>query len=191
MKLAVIFPGIGYTNQKPLLYYSQKLAKTHGFDVIALDYKDFPSNSKGNDDKMNECFDIAWKQTCDQLSKVDFDKYTGEDDCIFFFSKSIGTVMAARYALENNILAGQIYYTPLAETYKYVQDGYGLAFHGTNDPWADNETIERLSAEKHIELVEIPDVNHSLELTDSVVDDIDYVADVIETVEGYISDYEG
>ncbi|MCR5770203.1 MAG: alpha/beta hydrolase [Butyrivibrio sp.] len=190
MKLAVIFPGIGYTNQKPLLYYSQKLAKTHGFDVIALDYTDFPSNVRGDESKMKECFDLAWKQTCEQLSKVDFDKYTGDDDCIFFFSKSIGTIMAAKYALENNILAGQIYYTPLEETFKYVQDGYGLAFHGTNDPWANTSAIEQLAMENHIELIEIPDVNHSLELTDSVVDDIDYVADVIETVESYISDYE-
>ena len=95
-----------------------------------------------------------------------------------------------KYALENNILAGQIYYTPLKETFDYVQDGYGLAFHGTKDPWADNETIENLCAQKHIELIEIPEVNHSLEMTDSVVDDIDFVADVIETVESYVSDYE-
>ena len=190
MKLAVIFPGIGYTCQKPLLYYSKKLAKSHGFEVITLEYKDFPSNVNGNKDKMKECFDIAWEQTCMQLSTVDFGKYTGDEDCIFFFSKSIGTIMAAKYALENNILAGQIYYTPLKETFDYVNDGYGLAFHGTNDPWADNDTIRDLCDKKHIELAEIPDVNHSLEMTDSVVDDIDFIADVIEMVESYVSDYE-
>ena len=29
-KLAVIFPGIGYTKDKPLLYYAGKLAKAAG-----------------------------------------------------------------------------------------------------------------------------------------------------------------
>ena len=35
-KLAVFFPGIGYHNDKPLLYYSQKLAKEFGFECIKV-----------------------------------------------------------------------------------------------------------------------------------------------------------
>ena len=39
MKLAVFFPGIGYHCDKPLLYYSQKLAKECGYEeTIALSY---------------------------------------------------------------------------------------------------------------------------------------------------------
>ena len=30
-KLAVFFPGVGYNCDKPLLYYTKKLAKEHGF----------------------------------------------------------------------------------------------------------------------------------------------------------------
>ena len=30
-KLAVIFPGVGYHADKPLLYYGRKLAKQHGY----------------------------------------------------------------------------------------------------------------------------------------------------------------
>ena len=32
-KLAVIFPGIGYTADKPLLYYTTRLAKKHGYQI--------------------------------------------------------------------------------------------------------------------------------------------------------------
>ena len=37
-KLAVFFPGIGYHNDKPLLYYSRKLAAELGFEVIEITY---------------------------------------------------------------------------------------------------------------------------------------------------------
>ena len=32
-RLAVIFPGVGYHVDKPLLYYSRKLAKEYGYEV--------------------------------------------------------------------------------------------------------------------------------------------------------------
>ena len=40
MKLAVFFPGIGYHCDKPLLYYSRKLAQECGYEeTIATVYK--------------------------------------------------------------------------------------------------------------------------------------------------------
>lgn len=32
-KIAVIYQGIGYNVDKPLLYYSKKIALEHGYDV--------------------------------------------------------------------------------------------------------------------------------------------------------------
>jgi hypothetical protein len=37
-RTAVIFPGIGYTCKRPLLYYTAAMAEEHGYDVIRLDY---------------------------------------------------------------------------------------------------------------------------------------------------------
>lgn len=39
-KLAVIFPGVGYTCAKPLLYYTAQLAGEYGYEVLRLDYGD-------------------------------------------------------------------------------------------------------------------------------------------------------
>ena len=41
-KLAVFFPGIGYTVDKPLMYYSRKLAATYGYEIILRPYQEFP-----------------------------------------------------------------------------------------------------------------------------------------------------
>ena len=36
--IAVVFPGIGYTCQKPLLYYLIKWLKSKNINVVELDY---------------------------------------------------------------------------------------------------------------------------------------------------------
>ena len=41
-KLAVIFPGVGYHTDKPLLYYSKKLAAESGYMIKEVSYGNFP-----------------------------------------------------------------------------------------------------------------------------------------------------
>ena len=65
-KLAVFFPGIGYHNDKPLLYYSQKLAKEFGFECIKVNYNGFASGIKSNKEKMKEALEIAYSQSMNQ-----------------------------------------------------------------------------------------------------------------------------
>ena len=43
-KLAVIFPGIGYTADKPLLYYTSRLARKHGYQIQTVSYGTLPEN---------------------------------------------------------------------------------------------------------------------------------------------------
>ena len=42
-KLAVIFPGVGYTCTKPLLYYTASMAAERGYEIIRLDYGHHPA----------------------------------------------------------------------------------------------------------------------------------------------------
>ena len=55
-KLAVIFPGIGYTADKPLLYYASRLAKKHGYQIHTVSYSNLPGNIKGDSIKMKQAF---------------------------------------------------------------------------------------------------------------------------------------
>ena len=47
-KIAVIFPGIGYHADKPLLYYSSRVARQYGYEVMCADYGELPSGVKGD-----------------------------------------------------------------------------------------------------------------------------------------------
>ena len=111
-KAAVFFPGIGYTCDKPLLYYGAKLAAEKGYEIIRVPYGNFPPNVKGDAAKMYQCFVSAREQTEDILRGVEWEEYSD----IVFFSKSVGTVVALSYAAEHGLGAAQILFTPLAET---------------------------------------------------------------------------
>ena len=100
MKAAVFFPGIGYHCDKPLLYYSRKLAQECGYEeTIALSYTYDGGNIRGNEEKMQQAFESLYEQAEKSLSAVDFDKY----DEILFVAKSVGTIIASAYAEKHSI----------------------------------------------------------------------------------------
>ncbi len=156
---AVLFPGIGYTNDRSLLYFSGRIAASAGYDVIRVSYSGFPKGAKGDSEKMRQCYAIAKEQAEQQLKDVEWD---GD---VLFISKSIGTVVASDYAAEHGIDAGSILFTPLADTFRFPH-GRALAFHGTADPWADTKEITSLCEEQKLPLYIEKDANHSLETGD-------------------------
>ena len=72
-RLAVFFPGIGYTVDKPLLHYSRRLAEKHGFEIRLLPYGGFPKKVKGDRDRMLECGRLACRQAKEMLADLDYD----------------------------------------------------------------------------------------------------------------------
>lgn len=183
-KLAVIFPGVGYHTDKPLLYYGKKLAAARGYDILDVSYGELPSGIKGNKEKMMEAFEAASACVSRQLEPVDFDRC--ED--ILFISKSIGTAVAAAYALRRNIPARQVYYTPVEESFLAIGTK-GIVFHGTGDPWARTEIIEEECRKRNLPLYETAGANHSME-TGNVQEDLKNLAEIMRLTEEYITNTE-
>lgn len=93
--IVVFFPGIGYHCDKPLLYYSRKLAQESGYEkIVSLSYSYDGKNIRGNEQKMQEAFDSLYEQAGNDLAAIDFTQYSE----ILFVSKSIGTVIASAYS---------------------------------------------------------------------------------------------
>ncbi len=165
-KLAVIFPGVGYHTDKPLLYYAKKLAKQKDYEIIELKYKDLPENIKGDPQKMSLAFDIAYTQTEKQLKEIDYEEY----DKICFISKSIGTVIAASYDRGHELKARHIYFTPVPQTFMLAGEESGTVFHGLDDPWCQNPIVEKGCRERELPLFTYETANHSLETGDAIKD---------------------
>ena len=88
-KLAIFFPGIGYHADKPLLYYSRKLAGEAGYEQIALKYDYQAGNIRGNKEKMEAAFHALYAQAEEQLAEVDFTAYAE----VLFGQKTISLII--------------------------------------------------------------------------------------------------
>lgn len=179
-KIALVFPGIGYHVDKPLLYYSKRIAAEHGFEVFDVSYGNFPKGVKGDSKKMEECFDMALSQSEEILKNVEFSKY----DQVLVLSKSIGTAVAAAYTDKYDIAAHHIYYTPVGESLTFMKQA-GIAFHGTSDSWADTDVLVEGCKERNIPLNLIEGGNHSLE-TGETKNDLKNLCHIMELTEAYI-----
>lgn len=164
-KLVVVFPGIGYHKDKPLLYYGAKLAKETGYEnCINISYSCDKEGLIGNKEKIQKAFETLYEQAKIQLANINFAKY--ED--VLFISKSIGTAIALAFASENSINAKHVLYTPIEHGLKYECHN-AIAFTGTADPWVNHENIVNVCADKHIPLTIVNKANHSLEVNDSIM----------------------
>ena len=168
-RLAVVFPGIGYTADKPLLHYSRRIAEQFGYEIEIVVYSGFPKKVKGDRDKMRKSCEIALTQAKEYLSGVDLTCCTD----VLFIGKSIGTVAVAAMAAQSPAGARirSVIYTPLEQTFSYPL-GDAVVFTGSADPWVGGESsrIPKLCEEQHISCYVIQNANHSLETADPQTD---------------------
>ena len=179
MKIACLFPGIGYTCDKPLLYYSRKLFASLGWEVVSGPYGGFPPGVKGNAKKMKKCAEMALEQAEDMLKGIDWTRY----DTIAYVSKSVGTVVAGAYAARHHVSCRHVLFTPVEDTFSHgVKDA--VVFHGTADPWADSGAIRKACRDAGLPLYITENANHSLE-TGDLETDLDTVKDAMRIVREY------
>ena len=61
--LMILFPGIGYHCDKPILYYGKKIAVMNGYtDCISLSYSYDGKNLRGNTAEMEKAFNSLYEQ---------------------------------------------------------------------------------------------------------------------------------
>lgn len=182
MKLAVIFPGVGYHTDKPLLYYSKKIAKDLGFEIIEVSYGGFESGIRGDHDKMKSAYLSAQTQVEEILKNVSFSDY----DKILFISKSIGTAVAGAYAVNHKLNTYNVYYTPVEQSFDVMKNP-GIVFSGSDDPWISHDIFLNKLKEIEYPYHIVEKSNHSLE-TGDVDKDIDNLKIIMDMTKKYIEE---
>ena len=184
-KLAVIFPGVGYHADKPLLYYGRKLAKQHGYQEICVDYGKLPEGIKGDEEKMYAAYRQALARVTEQLAGMDFSSF----DRVLCLSKSIGTAVAASYDAQFQIGAGHVYYTPVESSLSAI-GREGIVFHGTGDDWAKTDVIKAECERRGLPLFLEEGANHSME-TGDVLRDLEILKRIMRKTDRYIAMFSG
>jgi phosphoglycolate phosphatase len=169
MKLAVIFPGIGYHSDKPLFYYTKKVLKATGYEIKEVKYENLPHVTHGDRDSMSRAYEMAHDQVWAELEGIDFSGY----EKVVFAGKSLGSVLAAEYTSAHKL--NDVYHismTPVEDTLKLLGGCKGAIFHGLADPWLDssvtNEYMNTLGNDYKLYIYE--NANHSLETGDALTD---------------------
>ena len=136
-KLAVLFPGVGYHVDRPLLYHSAKLARERGYEVCAVSYPPLPTGLRGKPERIQQAIELCSRAASEQLSGIAPDQHKQ----LLFISKSLGTAVAAVCAARFSLSPQQVYYTPVENSFAYFRRE-GLVFHGTADPWARTKVVK-------------------------------------------------
>ncbi len=181
-KIAVIFPGIGYTKDRPLLYYSGKLARKNGYELIFIDYSEIDCDKDKIKDKSYIASKLNEYLQMTEQSLQDVGDMTS--DSIIFISKSLGTVVAAAYAREKALQVKHICFSPLEAIGKFINEGEGILLYGDDDPFADYKIIEEIAEEKSLDTFRVRGGNHSLE-TGDIDTDLDNLKNIIKMVSLY------
>lgn len=185
-KLAVIFPGIGYTCAKPLLYYTAASAGDLGYEVIRLDYGQDIHNYKGRGaNDLDSIAELALGRVTSVISGIDFLSYKR----VVFISKSIGTVIACKVQelFCENIELKQFLLTPIPASLPYLPHINGLFFSGTADPYISSSLVVSAAKDYPDKVGKIyPGCNHSLEQKGNTLKNIQTISEIVSILQSFL-----
>jgi predicted alpha/beta-hydrolase family hydrolase len=183
--LAVLFPGLNYTCDMPLLFYPMKLLLERGAEVLQVRtdytmpaYRSLPPEERA-----------AWL-AADARAVVQVARLQGEYARLVLAGKSIGTIaLASLVPLEPQAVT--IWLTPLLRnplvTAAAEQNrGAALFVAGTSDDLYDTAALKRIQAatQTKAELVEGGD--HSLEIDGDFFASLRALEQVMQAIAGFL-----
>ena len=172
-KLVVIFPGVGYGFNHPLLYYADLLYKAKGYERKYMRYQDICMDTKST---LEEKKVKVREYVFEQAKRIDFEKY----EEVIFLSKSIGTAEAGALAEKVGIKVTQIFLTPIERAIPYIKAGSNVVI-GTGD---EAYPLYKKHCEEHnIKVLYIEDGDHSLEVQGEPYKNIDILKQVMQFVD--------
>jgi len=161
--IVLLFPGIRYSCDMPLLYYPAMKYSAAGYEIVKVDYG--PAFANVTSWKKSEVGDsIRMAESCciGALRKIPWAEY----EQVIFVSKSMGTAVAGQAAEELGLEPVQYYLTPVVQTLPYLVSGHriGAVVAGSADNVMDHAELEAHCRKQGIPLTTIPDVAHRLEV---------------------------
>ena len=187
--LGILFPGIGYTCQMPLLYYQTKLFLSLGLDVLWVEYAynrrpDF--QSLPNSERKNWVYADVRGSCKAGLEQRAYSNVT-------LSGKSLGTLVLGHLLISETALshAQAIWLTPLLKDEKLRTEirkarQRSLLVIGTKDAHYDAASLEELKNLPHMTSVVLEGADHSLEVEGNVSNSIKLMDQVIQEIKRFV-----
>lgn len=166
----MIFPGVGYGFNHPLLYYADLLYEAKGYERKYMRYQDICMDAKLTlEEKKIKVREYVYEQA----NLIDFKAY----EEVVFLSKSIGTAEAGALAEKAGLKVTQIFLTPIESAIPYIKCGSNVVI-GTCD---EAYMIYKKHCEEHnIKVLYVEDGDHSLEIKGEPYKNIEILKKVMQ-----------
>ncbi len=188
-RLAVVFPGRGYSAQAPLLYYTISSLLHNGINVLSVDYQYFNNpdfESLKHDEQTRWLYndvESAYETAVDEV----------ESHLEILVGKSLGTI-AIGHVLDKypeSTVNKVIWHTPLILMPEVVQKiekhrPESLFVIGTADPHYDESVLARLVEATSGEAVVVDDANHAMEVPGGVSDSLWVMKKVVDSIGEFV-----
>lgn len=165
--LALVFPGLGYTNQMPILYYAGRTLELQGADVLRVDYA---YNLRSEYETLTFAGKMQWLLT-DVTAAFQIALSQRSYAKITLVGKSLGT-LAMGHILTHSDFSHSVqcvWLTPLLRNER-LRDQIKKVPHkaffviGTADPFYDPGILKELETATSGKSVVIPGADHGLEI---------------------------
>ena len=185
-RLALILPGLRYTCDMPLLFYTARLMIQRGAAVLQVHsdytqaaYQSAPGSEQGR--WLAEDTQAAYQAG---LAADDFRE-------LILIGKSIGTLALASL-VAGGVEAPGIWLTPLLHQPRLVeaalqQKGPALFIGSSSDPTFDLAQMQRIQAAGKGEGLVIPGADHSLEIPGDVLASLEIMRQVVERILAFLN----
>jgi len=172
-KLVIMFPGVGYTMDFPLLYYASFLYEAKGYEQIHMKYNSiFFEPDLTREEKSLRVRDYVWEKAKD----IDFSEY----DEVVFLSKSFGTAEAGYLAEKLGINPTQIYLTPVPRALPYIKEADTVVIGTADEVYPE---CKAYFDEHGIKPLYVEDADHSLEVKGKPFESLEILRDVMRYIE--------
>jgi pimeloyl-ACP methyl ester carboxylesterase len=183
--LAVIFPGMGYKVEMPVLYYPARLLERLGADLLKVEY-DYrrPGYRALPEEEQNRWFEADIDAVCEAVH--DIASYRR----ITLIGKSLGTLAMARAAsvwpeAVCVWLTPLLRYTPFRARLEAFNQP-SLWVIGTTDTHYDAELVEALAARPGHECVVLDEADHSLEVPGEIERSLDGLKGMMRALQRFL-----
>jgi pimeloyl-ACP methyl ester carboxylesterase len=189
--LAVIYPGYGYTQEMPLLYYTSRLILSAGADLLQVKYAYTrePAWEKVSDGEreawLNADAFAAWEEGWKQRTYQQ----------VTLIGKSLGALAAAHVASNDTRLPqlNCIFLTPVLSGFNFAYDLNNaqlrnLIVIGTDDHFYNADVLRDLERQARSELVVIRGADHSLEFKKNPIQSAQALEYVLRAEEKFLKD---
>ena len=189
-KVAIVFPGLAYSSQMPVLYYSIKAVLASGINALAVDYdySNIPEFLEQSQETRSE-----WLiEDVEAALRVITEDENQQVVCLV--GKSLGTLALGHLLEKYEDLRDvkTVWLTPLIKNPElmeqmlaYTKDA--VLVIGTVDPHYGSDIIDRFNLSTQLSGIVIDGANHSLEIEGDVTKSLRVLLQIVSIIEQFLA----